>query len=262
LGPSVANHLIVTETLGSEGSVRYAAQDVDGVSATGCSGVGTATLTCTLTSLRPGSNYHIFVVLRTPSGVSDVTDTLNYSFDSQTNGVSNRKSPAPVPASATLLPSDGSFTSSYAVEGDSLTTGGGQTSVIAMPAAFRNGQHFTDSTVRNGPATALCSKCPPWMTTLSIPASLTATNPFLDGTGSAPFQWTLTLPGASLPSGFKLTGIYHDGALIPACTYDLGGSPILGAGATNCVASLVQAPKTKTITAVGWGIQNGTYQFG
>jgi hypothetical protein len=31
---------------------------------------------------------------------------------------------------------------------------------------------------------------------------------------------------------------------------------------TNCVASLVQVSSTKTITVTGWGIANGSYQFG
>ena len=74
----------------------------------------------------------------------------------------------------------------------------------------------------------------------------------------------MTLDGSLIPSGFKLTGLYHDGLLVPACTYDTSVPPlpILGSTVTNCVASLVQVSSTKTITVTGWGIANGSYQFG
>lgn len=267
-GTSMANHIGLSETIGAGGSVAYVAEDIDGTTSHGCTGGSTATLTCAVVQLAPGSTYHVLVVFRTPATATQVTNNLLLSFDSQTNGQSNRKT---VPDSRTTTladPANGSIVSSYALQDDSLgAPGGGQTSVVVMPHGFLNGHSFVQSTVQNGSATPRCPKCPAFQTVITIPdaSTFTTTGPFWDGTG-APFQWTLTLPGSLVPSGFKLTGLYHDGVLVPACDSAVPPS-ILGTGTppnvvTNCVASLVQVSSTKTITVTGWGIANGAYQFG
>jgi uncharacterized repeat protein (TIGR01451 family) len=266
-GTSMANHIGLSETIGAGGSVAYVAEDIDGTTSHGCTGGATATLTCALVQLAPGSVYHVLVVFRTPAAATQVTNNLLLSFDSQTNGQSNRKT---VPQSVRTTLADaanGSIVSSYALPGDQLPSAGGQTSLVLMPNGFLNGRAFVDSTVQNGAASPRCSKCPAFKTTITIPdaSSFNTTGPFWDGTGTgAPFKWTLTLDGSLIPSGFKLTGLYHDNVLVPACTYDTSVPPlpILGSTVTNCVASLVQVSSTKTITVTGWGIANGSYQFG
>jgi hypothetical protein len=71
------------------------------------------------------------------------------------------------------------------------------------------------------------------------------------------------LPGSILPKGFKLHGVFHNGVLVPMCAFNSSGQPLpLTTAPGICVATLVQAPKTKTITATGLALSNGRYQFG
>src|SRR4051794_28144377 len=214
-GTSMANHIGIAETTGTGGSVAYVADDIDGNSSLGCTGGRTANLTCAIARLAPNNGYHLLVVFRTPAAGATVKNDLQVSFDSQTNGSSNRKTTGYSLTTTLADPLNGSIVSSYALQGDSLgAPGGGQTSVVVMPPGFRNGHAFVQSTVQNGSALARCSKCPAFATTITIPDASTfnTTGPFWDSTGTgAPFQWTLSLAGSLLPSGFKLTGLYHDG---------------------------------------------------
>ena len=85
----------------------------------------------------------------------------------------------------------------------------------------------------------------------------------LDGSNNAPFAWKLTLPGSLLPKGFKLHGVFHNDTLLPLCAVDSAGKPVpTTADPGICVATLVQTPNTKTITATGLAVANGSYQFG
>jgi hypothetical protein len=266
-GGSVANHFSLTESVGSYATALvFNSMAFTNITGNPCS-ISDLTVSCALDKLNVGASIDIVLLYQTDPnaipGVSAVTNHTAVAFDSQTNGAGNHKT-ITVDTSRTFADTSLAETISQG-HGDVLNAGGsGQTSSVTMPTAFVNNVQYTAAKVLNGSVTGLCSKCPKLGTQITIPASTPfappfTTNPFYDGgTNTAPFTWSLTLPGSLVPNGFKLTGVYHNGTLILPC-----GDP--SAPLTNtgiCVSSLVQDSSTKTITAFGPAFTNGTYQFG
>ncbi len=85
-GPSTANHVILTESLGGDPIVAI-------VDASGsCSGIGTATLTCQIGQLAAHATREMKVLFRTSTSESSVTNQVRGKLDSQTpNSTNNRK---------------------------------------------------------------------------------------------------------------------------------------------------------------------------
>jgi uncharacterized repeat protein (TIGR01451 family) len=277
---SVANHVSLSESLSPSGSVVY-------VNATGIScptinpAAPPATLSCAISKLEPNASFTITVLFRTASNLAlntNVTSNIVVAFDSQTNGPSNRKTiGTDTPPRVISDPLSNSFSESITLPTDTLSAhGGGQMSDLTMPNGFVNSNiDLNDPTVgpfvgaslqNDADGTPLCSGCPTYETVIDIPRAHTfdTAGPFWDGTTPKPFNWTITLPGSLVPKGFKVTGIYHDGALLATCAVVSGAfvpnTDPLGPGI--CVTSLTQSSKTKTITATGLALSNGRYQFG
>jgi uncharacterized repeat protein (TIGR01451 family) len=264
-GTSTANHISVTETI-SAGTLVY-------VSVTGgiaCPDVSpVSTLTCSLTKLEPGASISVTTLFRTdPNALpkSDVTTNFVIGFDSQTNGQPNRKTLTAAQTRQIAGNADGSLAESITLHGEKLVAAGaGQTSELTMPGSFVNGIPYVGAQLLNAPDSSPCTGCAPFKTDITIPpASVFNTfGPFWNGTDATPFNWKLTLPGSLLPKGFKLHGVFHDGTVLPLCALDSGGNPLpLTTAPGICVATLVQVPNTKTITATGLALTNGRYQFG
>jgi uncharacterized repeat protein (TIGR01451 family) len=264
-GTSTANHISVTETI-SAGTLVY-------VSVTGgitCPAVApVSTLTCSISKIEPGGSISVTTLFRTdPNALPGSAVTANFviGFDSQTNGQPNRKTLTDSQTRTIAGNADGSLAESITLHGDKLAAAGaGQTSELTMPSGFVNNFPYVGAQLLNQADSAPCTGCAPFKTDITIPpASLFNTvGPFWNGTLAAPFAWKLTLPGSLLPKGFKLHGVFHDGALLPTCAVDLAGNPVPTTTAPGiCVATLVQVPNTKTITATGLALANGSYQFG
>ncbi len=196
---------------------------------------------------------------------SDVTNHTVLAFDSQTNGQPNQKTP-PLDTTRQLAGNaDGSLAESISLHGEKLAAGGnGQTSALTMPGGFVNNFSFVGARLENELATPRCLHCPGFDTAITIPpaSTFTSAGPFYNGSTAAPFTWTLTLPGSQVPKGYKLTGVYHDGVLIPPCAFAAGAPLPNTTGTGICVATLTVDKKTKAITATGLALANGHYQFG
>jgi uncharacterized repeat protein (TIGR01451 family) len=269
-GTSIANHVSVSETI-SAGTLDEDLLVSHGIScAVSPTSTSTSTLTCYLSQLAAnGGTFDVTALFHIPKGaVGSVTNHVVVAFDSQTNGTSNHKTD-PFDVTRTLAPAGGPVAESLALHGESLSAAGtGQTIALSMPRGFLNQIPFVEATLQNSSGAPRCSHCPAFQTQITIPSASTftpitppATDPFYDGTATAPFTWTLVLPGPQVPKGFKLTGVYHNGDLILPCA---GVAPNWVPNTTTgiCIETLVQDSKTKTITAVGLALTNGSYAFG
>jgi len=267
-GTSVANHISLSQTIGSTGTVVYVAST--GISCPAVTSTPTSTLTCQISKLAVGASFDITVLFRTDSNAapgSAVTDTAVLAFDSQTNGVSNQKTVTQQQTRILAGELDGSAAESLALHGEKLTAlaaaGVGQTSDITMPDGFVNGFNFVGASLQNGSAPALCLHCPAFKTQITIPTATTFTTsgPFFNTLGTAdPFSWKLVLPGSQVPNGYKLRGVFHNDSVTPLPLCSLVPAALTVDGV--CVVTLQQDSKTKEITATGLGLSNGIYRFG
>lgn len=267
-GTSTANHLSLSQTIGSTGAVVYV--DASGISCPAVTSPPASTLSCHVTKLDPGVSFTVTVLFRTDAAAlpgTDVTDNAVLAFDSQTNGPSNQKTVSAAQTRTLAGGTENALSESIALHGDKLTApGGGQSSDLTMPAGFLNGIPFVGASLENSVDSAPCTGCAPFKTEITIPtaSSFSTSGPFLNALlTAAPFTWSLTLPGSLLPKGFKLHGVFHNGSLLPLCAVGTDGAPqplITAPGI--CVATLHQTPSTKTITATGLALTNGRYQFG
>ncbi|HUP32372.1 MAG TPA: hypothetical protein VM184_05010, partial [Gaiellaceae bacterium] len=141
---------------------------------------------------------------------------------------------------------------------------------VGLPSAFMNG-HFglvTGVSEFSNPALKLCDKCPTVFSNVTIPASLTAANPFAASfdseLGTGPYSFVLTLAPSAQPPGYKVGGISHradkPGATwtsVPLCT----SATAVGPGTICLDAPPAKDKKTGVITATGRGIENGVLGF-
>jgi hypothetical protein len=267
-GTSIANHMSLTETIGTTGTLVYVSASVAGnQSPISCNAAGPSVskLTCTVSKLDVNGSIHIIALFRTDphAAVGDaVQDTAQLAFDSQTNGQSNQKTTTFLSDVRNIAGlTDGSLTQSIFLPSDDLpAAGAGQTSEIAMPGGtFVNGFPYVGGSLQNETATPLpCNHCPAFETVITIPkaSSFTQTGPFYDGTtdGQKPFTWTLTL--RQIPNGYKFTGVYHNGTLVLPCND--ASAPLTNVGI--CVSTVAQTKQQIKVT--GLAFTNGTYQFG
>jgi uncharacterized repeat protein (TIGR01451 family) len=270
---STANHFAFTDSIDPAGILFFADPDLSnapGLTCSGTDGTTTTTFSCQSTKLDPGQSFTVTLLFHTSNTVpgSTIKNNAVVSFDSQTNGPANHKT---IPTVTTRTVADVGTAESLALHGDKLTAGGnGQTSDLTMPDSFVSSFSllYVKTAVQNvATNTAPCVGCALFQTLITIPpASTFVTNgPFWDGTNAKPFRWTLTLPGSLLPKGFKLHGVYHNGSLLPMCAFDASVPPQALPSTVDpgiCVATLVQTPNTKTITATGLALTNGSYGFG
>jgi len=267
-GTSTANHLSLSETIGSTGAVVYV--DAAGILCPAVTSPPASTLTCQVTKLDPGAAFTVTALFRTDADAlpgTDVTNNVVLAFDSQTNGPSNDKTITAAQTRTLAGGSENALSESIALGGDKLSSpGGGQSSDLTMPASgFLNNNPFVGASLKNGVDSSPCSGCAPFATDITIPtaSSFTTSGPFWAPPVARPFAWSLTLPGSLLPKGFKLHGVFHNGALLPLCALGTDGTPQPTTVAPGiCVATLHQTPSTKTITATGLALTNGRYQFG
>jgi uncharacterized repeat protein (TIGR01451 family) len=267
-GTSTANHISVTETI-SAGTLVYVST-TGGLVCPDFTSTTVATLTCSVGKIEPGTSISVTTLFRTdPSALpgSNVTTNFVIGFDSQTNGQPNRKTLTDSVTRTIAGNAEGSLAQSITLHGEKLSAAGaGQTSELTMPDGFLNNFSYVGAQLLNVPDSTPCTGCAPFETDITIPpaSSFGTGGPFLNALLAAkPFSWKLTLPGSLLANNFKLHGVFHDGTLLQMCAVDANGNPQpLTTAPGICVATLVQVPNTKSITATGLAVANGSYQFG
>ena len=299
-GTSTTNHLVLSESIGTGGAVGFVqstpANVCSGTSTLTCqvkqfsSGAVLHVIVLFATPSSPaGTN-----VVNTVAGSFDpqttgppnqrTTDTFGPCQDgleppatcSTTNGID----------SVTRQYAgfgDASFAESLALANDPLAVTGtqGQKGAVKMPAGFVNTNPDLGTTNKyvgttltedlDPSPTSICGTCLTYRTNVTMPAAPTfgTGGPFWDGASAQPFQVTITIPGALLSNSFKPTGVWHlddaTGAIprqLQPCTY-IGTTPQPQLTPDGiCISSLVQAKKTKDVTAVGWALSNGSYWIG
>ena len=266
VGPSTVTQVsFVVET----GVATYRANSTVTGTATATCAQNTATsMLCTAEQIAADKFFTVSVAFEAPDVTSNssVTATGIVTVSAQTEGTPGNKGtstwvarPVTTPVTAFSALS----ASSYSLPGDSLSAGVSLHTDLQLPAAFANG-HFglvTSASEYTDAASRLCDKCPTVFSSLSIPASLTAQNPF---TASSPYAFTLTLANNAQPPGFKLGGISHladtPGAVwtsVPLCTSTTAVEP----GPICLDSAPTKDKKTGVITATGRGTENGSLGF-
>ena len=271
-----ANHLVLTESIGSAGKVVYIGST--GNPGLSCSGLNTATLSCSLSQLKAGGTFDVVVLFKTdPTATpgSTVSNTVVGSFDPQTpNGTNNRQTDTFGPTTPQTRVyaglSDGSLSQSLGLKNDALVAGGTQTSSVNLPPGFLNNFKFVGVTLQNfsGPAATPptgCGgsfTCQPFETATTIPAASAfgTTGPFFDSTNVDAYTWSFTIP---VSNNFKPQGVWHtddnnqNGGPIPTCAIS-GGNPVPPSAAPGiCLVSKTVNKKTNRATYSGLGINNG-----
>jgi hypothetical protein len=261
-GASTVSH--VSFIVGTSGEGTYRASQVTGPATCG-QGPTASSLTCTASQLAPDDKVTVQVAFSTPAVAGSFVATASATVSAQTNGSPGNNGTSmwsAVPVTTTLTAATGASFRSFSLPDDLLgAADSGLTAAVDLPSAFLNG-HFglvTESKVFTGDP--LCDKCPAVFSGLSIPASLTAANPF---SASSPYSLSLTLGPDAQPPGYKVAGISHLGdevgaewTPVPLCTSptDVVPGPI-------CLDALPSKDKkTGIITATVRGFENGNMGF-
>jgi hypothetical protein len=247
------------------GTGTYRASEVTGPATCG-QGSTASSLACTASQLAPGQKFEVNVAFSTPASLvaGSLQATASATVSAQTNGSTGNNGTstwsAPPVTTALMAASDLSFTT-FSLPADSVSTGQSLTTALGFPATFSNGHFGLITEVGEESGDPLCDKCPSVFSRVSIPASLTAANPF----GPAnPYTFTLTLAKSAQGPGYKPAGLVHFDEL---GVVDLDPVPLCAAvplSAENpiCLDEAVsQHKKTGVVTAKGRGIENGSYGF-
>lgn len=267
------NHLEFTDTIGSNGKIVY----LNAPAGVSCS--GTVTLSCTTASMAAGAQFDVIVLFQTdPNGTGTVDNILNGTYaPASQNTTNHRTDPTKTFTQTTSrLYADtvnGSLAQSLSLPTDSLSAAGpglGQTSSVKMPPGFVNSKNYVGVTLQNLTATtppAACTTCLSFRTDVHMPLAVafSTSGPFWNNLTPAPFSFSLTIPGALLPNGFKPTVLWHrddagNSIALPNCA-DTGGLPPTSAPGI-CVSSLTQNKQTKDVFATGLALSNGSYWIG
>jgi hypothetical protein len=265
-GTSTVSHVVFE--VGTSGVGTYRAKQLltGSVTTAACGPGKTATsLVCTASQLAPHEKIIVNVAFSTPE--SDVAGsfvaTASATISAQTNGKPGNNGTSTwfaEPVTTTLSADTGETYRTFALPDDPLgATGSGLTTDVDLPSAFLNGHFGLVSEAKVFSGDPLCDKCPTVFSGLSIPASLTAQNPF-SASSSYSYSLDLTLEAGAQPPGYKLAGISHLGdgvgavwTPVPLCTSstDVVPGPICLDGTPS------KNKKTGVITATVRGYENG-----
>ena len=245
----------------------YRASAVTQGSATCAQGPTANSMLCTTSRLAADESFTVSVAFRAPAVEAESTlkATGKATVSAQTEGTPGNKGTstwfAEPPALTTVLKPSNLSVSTFSLPGDSVLTGNSLKTQLGFPSAFSNGHFGLVTGVSEVSGDPLCDKCPAVFSNVSIPASLTAANPF---TASSPYTFVLTLAASAQPPGYKVAGISHladsPGATwtsVPLCTSPTTVEP----GPICLAAPPSKDKKTGVITATGRGTENGSLGF-
>jgi hypothetical protein len=249
-----------TSAVSGDGSPRCAEDINDG-----------SKLICAAKQLAPGQSFAVNAVFSTSATAaadSVIKAKGTATVSAQTNGnpgnggTSSWVSPE---VSTALLAASERSKRTFSLPDETPSSGVELKTTIDLPAAFLNGYFGLVTEIDQHAGPALCDKCPTVFSKVSIPASLTDTNPFAasaDTGGHGPYTFVLALNSAGQPPGYKPTGISHLGDGVGAVWehVPLCSDVTLGADDPICLdGAPSKNKKTGVITATGRGIENGSY---
>jgi hypothetical protein len=253
-GTSTVNHLVV--------AVASDLATFSDASQSGCAKdpQDARRMVCTLSQMKPGSpTFAVDLRFDAPVGGSTVVTTPSVTVDAQTQGGSGSNGTttttgAPV-TTALISSAANSLVKTFAKGKEAVATSDvlPQHSQFTMPNTLLGNYYGVETSVQETTGTPLCSKCPPYVTVLSIPASLEANSPF---SPTNAFSFAETLLPSGMPNNYNPIGLFHDGVLIPMCA----DTP-LSATTHICLTSF-QVSKKNGIFAAGRADRNGLLGFG
>ena len=265
IGPSTVTQVTL---LVDTGVGTYRASAVTAGSANCRQGPTASSMRCTTSQLSSLEKFTVKVAFKAPAVDADtsLTATAKATVSAQTQGTTGNQGTStwfadPVVTSLTAA-SDVSV-NTFALPGDALATGVSLRTEVQLPPGFLNA-HFglvTAASEFSDAANKLCDKCPTVFSSLSIPASLTAANPF---SAANPYSFVLSLAPSAQPPGYKVSGISHlaDG-LDPSVRANWTSVPLC-TSATEVVPGPIcldglpsKNKKSGVITAKGRGFING-----
>jgi hypothetical protein len=243
---NAVNHIAFTDTTNPAGTIVY----INAPPSVSCSGMGTATLSCTSSQLASGAHFDVIVLFQTDSSAargSTISNTGSGTYaPASNNPTNNRTDPTKTfvwgtGADRQFAGAGLFFEQSLLLPFDQhgqgkLTVGGvvGQSASVTMPSGFFQTAFVgttlqTKSGVIATPASGCPSTCQPYETDTTIPTAATfGADPFFDGTNASPYSWSFTIP---VPNGFKPTGVFHvddngaNGFIVQLCSVTPVTSP-------------------------------------
>jgi hypothetical protein len=261
-GPSAVTSVTL---LVDTGVGTYRASAVTAGSANCRQGPTTSSLRCTTSQLAALQSFTVKVAFKAPVVASDssLTATAKATVSAQTNGSAGNNGTSTWSADPLTTPvvvNSGFSFNTFSLPGDAVSSGQSLTTALGFPGTFSNGHFGLITGVGEESGDPLCDKCPAVFSKVSIPASLTAANPFGP---SNPYTFTLTLAKSAQEPGYKPAGLFHldESAVltpVPLCSVEP-----LSVDHPYCLdAAVSQNKKTGAITARGRGIENGNWGFG
>jgi hypothetical protein len=215
---------------------------------------------CSVRRMASGAPaFSVDLRFQAPSSGDAVVTTPSVSLDAQTVGGSGNNGTQTFTGAAvtTALVSSAvnSLVKTFAKGKETVSTSPSlpQHSSFSMPTSLLGGYYGVPMAVQETAATPLCDKCPGLVTDLEIPASLLANSPF---SPSNPLSFTVTLQASAEPSGYKPTGLYHNGVLVGMCS----ATPL--SATTHICLNSFQESKQNGVVAKGIADQNGKIGFG
>jgi hypothetical protein len=217
-------------------------------------------MVCTLRQMKAGEpTFSVDLRFNAPTSGSAVVTTPSVTIDAQTQGGPGNNGTQTVTGTSvtTALVSSASnslvktFAKGKEAFGTSLLLP--QHSLFTLPNSLLGGYYGIETSVQETTGAPRCVKCPADVTLLGIPASLLANSPFSPGNA---FSFTVTLLPIGEPAGYKPTGLYHDGVLVPMCDT----SPL--SATTHICLRDFRVSKKEGVVASGVADQDGRIAFG
>jgi Domain of unknown function DUF11 len=217
-------------------------------------------------TMAAGSTYTVDFRFTAPTSGTSVTATPSVSIAAKTQGNpgNNGTTVATGPPVTVQLNADGSTNDTYLRHGENASAGGPQNFSAQLPGTLLGSPFGLELGIHNQVGT-VCPTCIGSFTELTIPAA-SAVGPGTPFGTTNPYSWSMS---ATTATSFKLLGVFHvddTGAgttsPIPACSALPGGGPTLADPV--CYVTLTSKNKAgvQTLTATGYGLENGKITFG
>jgi hypothetical protein len=253
-GPSTVNHVVITVDSDSA-TFSDASRPECGVDSQDAT-----RMICKLNQIKRGApTFSVDLRFTAPGSGTQVVTTPSATVDAKSQGNPGNNGTGTTtgdPVTTVLISSaGGALFDSYLRGTENAATSATlpQHSQFVMPGSLLGGLYGVETSVEETTGTPLCTKCPVYVSVLSIPASVTAGSPF---SPANPFTFTVTLLPAGVPAHYYPTGLYHDGVKIPKCSY----SPL--SGTTHICLTSFSGDKYHGFVATGEADQNGRLGFG
>jgi hypothetical protein len=228
--------------------------------------------------MRSGQSYDVDFRFTAPTSGTSVTTISGVSIAAQTQGnpLNNGTLAQAGNQISIALNADGSVNDTYLRKNENASANGpaaGQKFTAQLPISLLGDPFGLELGITNqlGAPGTVCPTCIGSFTELTIPLAGAVTNPdnpFYNGTApNNPYSWTMT---ATTATSFKLLGVFHvpdnppnaAPVQIPACAVLPGGGPTLTDPVCYGTLTSKNHAGVQTLTATGFGLENGKITFG